>query len=256
MRYGLISFGIMLGVHLAAPPFVVCADLETIQERGYLIVAVKDNWRPLGFIDEQGTLTGFEIDIASRLAEVLVGDATSVVFYPVANRDRIPAVLAGDVDIAIAGIANTPMRQRVIHFSEPYYLDGTALITNNPQIRDISDLSTAAIALIEGSDAVSHINYRLPFATLVGVSSYQAALETIESNTVSAVAGDVTVLTGWIQENPEYSLLPSILTAEPLAVVTPKGLQYDSLRRSIDAAINEWHAEGWLEERATYWGLP
>ncbi|MGF1523817.1 MAG: transporter substrate-binding domain-containing protein [Leptolyngbyaceae cyanobacterium] len=256
MRYGLIGFGTFLGVHLIAPPFVVSADLETIQERGYLIVAVKDNWRPLGFIDEQGTLTGFEIDIATRLAEVLLGDAAAVVFYPVSNPDRIPAVLQGDVDIAIAGIATTPMRQRIINFSEPYYLDGTALITNDPQIHNLSDLATAAIALIEESEAISHVNYRLPFATLVGVSSYQAAWEAIEANTVSAVAGDVTVLTGWVQEYPEYKLLPSILTAEPLAVVTPKGLQYDSLHRSIDDAINEWHLEGWLEERATYWGLP
>ncbi|MEO1295261.1 MAG: transporter substrate-binding domain-containing protein [Cyanobacteria bacterium J06636_16] len=256
MRYGLISFGTLLGVHLIAPSFVVSADLETIQERGYLIVAVKDNWRPLGFIDEHGTLAGFEIDIASRLAEVLLGDATAIVFHPVSNRDRIPAVLDGDVDIAIAGITNTAMRQRIIDFSEPYYLDGTALITNNPEIQNLSGLSTAAIALIEGSDAVSHVNYRLPFATLIGVSSYQAALETIESNAVSAVAGDVTVLTGWVQEHPEYRLLPHILTAEPLSIVTPKGLQYDSLRRSINAAINEWHEEGWLEERATYWGLP
>ncbi|MEM9002409.1 MAG: transporter substrate-binding domain-containing protein [Cyanobacteria bacterium P01_F01_bin.86] len=256
MRYGLVSFGITMGVHLAVPSFVVSADLETIQERGYLVVAVKDNWRPLGFIDEQGTLAGFEIDIASRLAETLLGDATAVVFHPVTNRDRITAVLEGEVDIAIAGIATTPMRQRIVDFSEPYYLDGTALVTNNPQIQNLADLSTAAIALIEGSDAVANIHYTLPTATLVGVSSYQAALETIELGNVSAVAGDVTVLTGWSQEHPQYRLLPDLLTVEPLAIVTPRGNQYSSLRQIINTSIREWHEEGWLEDRATYWGLP
>ena len=256
MRYTLVGFGIALGVHLAVPPFVVSADLDTIRERGYLIVAVKDNWRPLGFVDEQGSLIGFEIDIASQLAEALFGDPTSVVFYPVSNRDRIPAVLDGEVDIAIAGIAATPMRQRIVNFSEPYYLDGTALITNNSSIQNLADLETAAIAVIEGSEAVSTTNYVLPEATLVGVSSYQTALEAIESGRVSAVAGDVTVMTGWIQEYPEYRLLPDLLTVEPLAVVTPKGNQYTTLRQFLDSTIVEWHEDGWLEERATYWGLP
>ena len=256
MRYTLVSFGMLLGVHLGAPSFVVSADLETIRERGYLIVAVKDNWRPLGFVDEQGSLVGFEIDIASRLAETLFDDATSVVFYPVSNRDRIPAVLDGEADIAIAGIAATPMRQRIVNFSDPYYLDGTALVTNNLSIQNLSDLETAAIALIEGSEAISTVNYILPEANLVGVTSYQAALEAIESGTVSAVAGDVTVLTGWIQEYPEYRLLPDLLTVEPLAIVTPKGNQYSTLRQFLDTTLNEWHEDGWLEERATYWGLP
>ena len=256
MRYKLLGFGIGLGVHLAVPPFVISADLETIQERGYLIVAVKDNWRPLGFTDEQGDLVGFEIDIATRLAETLFGDDTSVVFYPVSNRDRIPAVLAGEVDVAIAGMAITPMRERIVDFSYPYYLDGTALITNNPQIQSLQDLETAAIGLLEGSDAVPSIHYTLPSASLVGVSSYQAAMETIESGSISAVAGDVTVLTGWAQEYPAYRLLPEVITAEPLGVVMPKGHEYITLRRFINASINQWHEEGWLEEQATYWGLP
>lgn len=256
MRYQLLSFGIALGMPLIASPFVFSADLETIQERGYLVVAVKDNWRPLGFTDEEGNLVGLEIDIASRLAETLFGDATSVVFQPVSNRDRISAVLDGEVDMAIAGLAITPTRERIVDFSLPYYLDGTALLTKDPEVQNLGDLATAAIALIEGSDAVPSLNFTLPAATLVGVPSYQAALESIELNQVSAVAGDVTVLTGWIQEYPEYQLLPDLLTAEPLAVVIPKGNQYSSLRQFVNTSLEQWHEDGWLEDRATAWGLP
>ncbi|NER82807.1 MAG: transporter substrate-binding domain-containing protein [Leptolyngbya sp. SIO1D8] len=256
MHYQLLSFGIVLGVHLAAPSFVFSADLETIQERGYLIVAVKDNWRPLGFADEQGNLVGFEIDIASRLAETLLGDATSVVFHPVANRDRIPAVLNGEVDFAIAGVSITPMRERIVNFSAPYYLDGTSFLTNDPHIQSLQDLRTDEIALIEGSDAVTSVHYTLPSATLVGVPSYEAALAALATGSVSAFAGDVTVLTGWIQEEPDYRLLPDLITAEPLAIVMPKGSEYRTLHQFINTTINQWHEDSWLEEQATYWGLP
>lgn len=256
MRHALAGCGIAVGMQLFASPFVVAAELETIQDRGYLIVAVKDNWQPLGFIDDQGDLVGFEIAIATRLAEALLGDPTAVLFAPVANRDRLSAVLTDEVDIAIAGLSITPMRERIVDFSQPYYLDGTALITRNPQIQTLNDLRTAHIALIEGSDAVPSIHYTLPFADLIGVPSYQAAQEAIEAGRVDAIAGDVTVLTGWVQVYSEYRLLPDLLTAEPLAVVMPKGNQYRSLRQLIDASISEWHASGWLEEQATQWGLP
>ena len=256
MRFPLFSFGIVLGVHLAASPVVFSADLETIRERGYLIVAVKDNWRPLGFIDEDGDLVGFEIEIASRLAEALFDDPTAVELRPVANRERIPAVLNDEVDIAIAGITVTPTRERIVSFSLPYYLNGTAFVTRDPAIQNLTALEQGAIALIEGSEAVAYVDYTLPSATLVGVPSYQAAYDALESREVNAFAGDLIVLAGWVQEYSEYRLLPQVLTADPLAVTMPKGNQYNSLRRFVNAAIHEWHEDGWLEEQATFWGLP
>jgi polar amino acid transport system substrate-binding protein len=256
MRFPFSSFGLLLGVHLAASPVVFSADLETIQQRGYLIVAVKDNTRPLGFTDEDGNLTGFEIAIATRLAEALFDDPRAVELRPVTNRDRLPAVLNDDVDIAIAGITVTPMRERVVNFSLPYYLNGTALITRDPAIQSLDALEQGAIALIEGSDAISPVNYTLPRATLIGVPSYQAAYDWLEMGDVDAFAGDLVVLAGWIQEYPDYWLLPTVLTAEPLAITLPKGNQYNSLRRFINDEIRQWHDEGWLESEATFWGLP
>ena len=74
------------------------AELSEIQARGYLIVGIKTNRLPLGFIDETGEISGFEIDIARRLAEALLGDATAVEFVPLRNVDRLNAVLEGRVD--------------------------------------------------------------------------------------------------------------------------------------------------------------
>lgn len=256
MRLPLSIFGILLGVQGIASPVVFSADLETIQERGYLIVAVKDNWRPLGFTDDAGELVGLEIDIATRLAAELFEDETAVQFVPVSNLDRLSAVLNEEVDLVIAGVAITPMRQRVVNFSTPYYLDGTAFITRDANIQDLQDLQQGTIALIEGSEAVTHVNYRLPSATLVGIDSYQEGYAVMEAGQVEAIAADLTVLTGWVQEYPNYRLLPNVLTVEPLAITFPKGTQYVELQRFLNEAIEQWHTDGWLEERATYWGLP
>ena len=99
------------------------------------------------------------------------------------------------------------------------------------------------------------ISYRQ--TRLVGVASYQEADRFSNPVAQPAFAADVTVLTGWVQEYPQYRIVPTLLSAEPLSVVMPKGVQYDDLRRRVNEAIDRWKTDGWLQQqRAVYWGLP
>lgn len=256
MLRALIGFGLLLGVQCAAPSIAVSAELDEIQARGYLVVAVKDNWRPLGFRDDQGNLVGLEIDIARQLALEIFGDPNAVRLEPVSNLERLSTVLAGEVDIAIAGLSITPARTRIVSFSDPYYLDGTTVITRQPNLRSLNDLNFMRLAVLSQSDAIATTRYLIPTATLVSVDSYQAAWELLEQGDASAFIGDATVLAGWVQDHPNYHVIPSLMSAEPLAIALPKGVQYDDLRELINTSITQWHETGWLEERATYWGLP
>ncbi|MEM9905518.1 MAG: transporter substrate-binding domain-containing protein [Cyanobacteria bacterium P01_D01_bin.44] len=256
MLRSLFGFGLLLGVQLAVPSIALSAGLSEIQERGYLIVAIKDNWQPLGFRDETGELVGFEIDIARRLAEALLGDPNAVEFQPVSNLDRVNQVVDGGVDVAIANITVTPQRQRIASFSLPYYHDGVGFLTQSPQIQALEDLRTGQVALLDNSSTVAHVRYILPGATLTPVATYQDALTLLTSQQVDAFAGDVTLLAGWVQQDDSYHLLPDIISIEPLAIVMPKGTQYRPLRREINQLVESWHDEGWLQERANHWGLP
>ena len=112
------------------------------------------------------------------------------------------------------------------------------------------------IDVINGYSIIDSVSYLLKQAKLVGVDSYQAGQLLLEANGAIAFAGDASVLTGWKQQNEQYRLLPSLIGAEPLAVVMPKGLQYDEVRRQINYAIARYVSDGWLEARVNYWGLP
>ncbi|MHC0064898.1 transporter substrate-binding domain-containing protein [Nostoc sp. UIC 10890] len=232
------------------------AEMSEIQQRGYLNIAVKDNLRPLGFKDAKGNLQGLEIDLAKRLAGDLVGKAEAIRFKPVANRDRLSVVLDKKVDFAIARITATESRSRIVSFSVPYYLDGTVLVTKDTSVQKLSDLAKQKIAVLNNSSTIAQVRYYVPNSELVGVNSYQEARDEIENNVVAAFAADASVLSGWVQEYPQYRLLPTKLSTEPLSVVTPKGLQYDEFRRSINQAIARYLEEGWLQQRSQYWGLP
>ncbi len=232
------------------------AELKEIQKRGYMSVAVKDDVRPLGFLDVRGKLQGLEIDLAQRLAQDLVGNSANVRLQPVANRDRLPVVLEGKADLTIASVTATASRSRLVSFSIPYYFDGTALVTKDGSVQQLRDVAKGKIAVLKGSSTIAAVKYLLPSAKLVGVDSYEQARLFLHLGVANAFAASASVLSGWVQEYPQYRLLPTLIGAEPLCVVMPKGLQYDELRQRVNAAIARYSAQGWLHQRAAYWGLP
>ncbi|NJL46244.1 MAG: hypothetical protein HC929_00445 [Leptolyngbyaceae cyanobacterium SM2_5_2] len=62
MRWVLVGLSLVVGAQCAVSPVFAAADLETIQARGHLIVAVREGWRPLSFRTDQGELVGLEVE--------------------------------------------------------------------------------------------------------------------------------------------------------------------------------------------------
>jgi len=235
------------------------AELSEILARETLMVAVKDNLRPLGFRTSDGNLQGLEIDLAHYLAENLLGDSNAVQLRPVTNVDRLSVVFNHEVDVTIASVTANRVRSRIVNFSLPYYLDGTGLVSKTiaPGTSNMAaSVAGQKIAVLNGSSTIATIRYHLPAAQLVGVDSYQEAYSLLEVGGAIAFAADASVLTGWVQEYPEYSLLPVQLGTQPLSVVMPKGQQYADLRQQVNQAIAIARSSGWLLERTQSWGLP
>lgn len=249
-------FFITLCLYLVSSPLVKSAEWEEIQARGKIIVGVKDNLPPLGFTDQNGNLQGFEIDLAHKLAEELLGDKQAIKFVPLLNQDRLNAVIEDDVDIAIASITFNSSRQRLVDFSDIYYFSGTGIIVKKNQfLSNIRDIS-GKIGILNNSRAIAEIQYQFPQLSLQGVYSYQEALELMEKGEIQGFAGDVMVLTGITQQTSNYQLLPQIIGAYPIAIALPKGRQYQSLRNQVNQVMRKLKQEDWFKEKAKFWGLP
>jgi polar amino acid transport system substrate-binding protein len=259
IKQKLLRLSLVMGLVAASgtvPSAALAASLEKIKERGKLVVAVKDDLRPLAFRDAEGNLQGLEIEIARRLAKELLGNADAVVWEPVTNRERLEAVSEGEADIAIARVTVTPSRSRLVNFSRRYYLDGTGLVTKDPSVQQLGDVSGNKIAVLKRSSTIAVMRYSIPNVELVGVDSYQEGLAVLEAGEASAFAADRSILTGWVQEYPQYRQLPVRLSGETLSVAMPKGLQYTELREQVNEAIARWRKSGWLRQTAIEWGLP
>jgi polar amino acid transport system substrate-binding protein len=248
-----ISFSLAL---LTSSLGAIAAPLSEILQRGHLVVAVKDNFYPLGYRDRNGTLQGFEIAIAKRLAKELLGSEQAITLQPVQNTERINAVTSGAVDLAIADLTLTENRMRLVSFSEPYYRNGTGILTQTPQWNTLQTLYRQPVAVLQPSITLPYLKSALPKARLMGVSSYGAGQQLLDTAQVKALVGDRLVLFNLAHQNPQYLFFSTNLTVQPLAIALPKGLPYEPLRARINDSLRQWQREGWLDKQRQTWAMP
>ena len=113
--------------------------LETIQDRGKIIVAMEGTWAPWTYHDESGKLVGFDTEVATLIAGKLGVD----VEFVEGEWDGLLAGLdAGRYDIMVNGVDVTEDRQKKYDFSTPYAYNRTAVIvkSDNTSITKMEDL--------------------------------------------------------------------------------------------------------------------
>ena len=86
---------------------------DALSERGTLIVGVKCDYPPFGYIEADGSNAGYEISLARGLAEYAFGDPEAVEFECVSAANRVSMLTNGRVDMLIATLGQTPEREAV-----------------------------------------------------------------------------------------------------------------------------------------------
>jgi polar amino acid transport system substrate-binding protein len=114
-------------------------------------VATDASYAPAAFFDRDGrTIIGFEPDLAAALGRVL---GVELAFVRMDFRDALPALEAGEVDIIMAAMTDTPDRQEQVDFID-YFSAGTSILVQrgNPHgILDLDDLCGQTVAAEEGT---------------------------------------------------------------------------------------------------------
>jgi ABC-type amino acid transport substrate-binding protein len=125
MKTPVLIAGLVAGVAMAAPAF---ADkLDDVISAGTLRCAVVLDFPPMGMRDADNNPIGFDVDYCNDLAKAL-GVTAEVVetTFP----ERIPALMSGSVDVAVASTSDTLERAKTVGFSIPYYAFENAVVIN------------------------------------------------------------------------------------------------------------------------------
>ncbi len=229
------------------------SQLSEIKKRGELIVGVKFDSKPFGFV-ENGKLQGYDVDIAHLMAKRILGNERLVRFVEVSPSNRISKLNSGEVDMVVATMTITPQRLEVVDFSLPYYYTGQAImIRKGTSIKKVGDLNGRRVIIVLGTTSEKNLRYFAPEARLQGYKSYQEAFAGFQNNKAEAMTSDDSILAGFVLDHPEFMMLPQRYSQDGYGIAFRKGEESQSLRNEVNLAIGELRQKGRLNQLKMQW---
>ena len=199
-------------------PALAESVVEKVATTEVLTAAISFNAVPYSYIDADGDLVGYSIDILNlietQMEEELGRDITLQV-VEAGPSERISLLTSGEIDIA-CDARFTWERDRYVDFSLSYALSGIRLLTPpESTLAAPESLVGQRVAVYPNSLGQEVIELVQPEATLVPVTSVVEAFGALDANEVDAIAGDSVVLAGLVAQRGGETVY-RIAPAEPL----------------------------------------
>lgn len=164
-----------------------------------LIRFLTDNdYPPFNYLDEEGALTGFNVDLAHALCDELVVECD------VRSADwstLVPALENGDTDAVVASIRTTPTSLIKLDFTDPYYytparfvgLKGSPAVSTDP-----AALAGKKVAVVKGSPHAAYLSDFFDAAEVIPFETIEKAQAALTSGQVDLLFGDGIALMFWL----------------------------------------------------------
>lgn len=183
------------------------SKLDSVLQRGKLIVGTGSTNAPWHFQGADGKLQGFDIDIARMVAKGLFNDPEKVEFVVQSSDARIPNLLTDKVDMSCQFITVTASRAQQVAFTLPYYREGVGLLLPaNSKYKEIEDLKTAGdgvtVAVLQNVYAEELVHQALPKAKVDQYDSVDLMYQAVNSGRADAAATDQSSVKYLMVQNP------------------------------------------------------
>ena len=218
-----------------------------------IVIGTEGAYPPFNNLQADGTLTGFDIDIAKALCEQMKAECT---FVTQDWEGIIPALQAKKFDAIIASMSITAERKEKVDFTNKYYNTPPAIAV--PKDSAITEATEAALEgkILGAQASTTHSNYAEAHMKKAELKLYPTAEEyklDIVNGRVDAVIDDVVVLSEWLK-TPDgacckiLGTLPvdPVINGEGAGIAIRKG--EDDLREKFNAAIEAIRDNGKYKE--------
>lgn len=235
------------------PAYAAAGDtLTQVKSRGELRCGVSEGIAGFSSRDDNGLMTGLDVDFCRAVAAAVLGDARKVNFVQLRAAERFPALKGGTVDLLARNTTWTLGREATlkVQFAAILFYDGQGVIVKKnaaPARRavptrgkapvkhaagqTIASLDKAKICIVKGT---THLQHLTSFFTARGMSfepvifdSSNEAADAFFAGRCAAFSSDSAQLAAARARAPggasAYLILPERISKEPLAPVVRAG---------------------------------
>ncbi|GAA4009725.1 ABC transporter substrate-binding protein [Deinococcus rubellus] len=234
---------------------------DDVCSKGVFNAGVKYDSPPFGFVDENGDVTGFDVDLVKEIGKNLTEvckKPIKVVLKQVTSKNRIEFVQNGTVDIAAATATATYGRMDTVDFSNTYFLDGQRLLVPaGSPIKSTRDLAGKRVGTAQGSTSEVNLKAAAPKANVISLQQYTDAFTALQQGRVDAVSTDSTILLGLKASAPDpskYAIVGPFFSSEPYGMILK---QNDSKWRNfVNESLSRVSADGTYKKIFSKWFGP
>lgn len=203
------------------------ADLGTV------VVGTNAEYPPFEFVDDNGNITGFDIELLDAIAQEagfeyeLVNTRWDGIFV---------ALSSGEFDAVISAATITPERAQQVNFSDPYFNAGQRITVQagNGDIAGPDDLAGLKVGVQTGTTGDIWLSENTE-AEVVRYDENTLAFQALANGDVDAAVADGPTAVDIVKANPEMDLtvLDGVYTDEEY------GIAINMDKSDLLAAINE-----------------
>lgn len=234
------------------PLSIQARDLDEIS-KDVLQVVNSGAYPPFSFVDIQGNLVGFDVDIAKALAEKMNVEV-NVQSSP--WNGIIAALAGGRFDACICSMSDTEERRKAVTFTDSYYSAGLAVWVreDNNDVNSIADFAGKRVGSTLGETgnqwAVEKANGNWTNQTFQGLPDMMNALTTGRINVM--IADDVPVMVAIQESNAKVKMVDvGELPRFPAAISIQKNKP--QLLAALNVALAEIKADGTYQAIVDKW---
>ena len=227
-------------------------SLQKIIEKGELVLGLDTEFPPMGFIDSNGEIAGFDIDVAREVCRRL-----GVTLTPVGIdwNEKEDDLNSGKIDCIWNGFSVTPKRAEDMNLSDPYMKNELILVVLGASTaKSQEDLKGGKIGVQDGSTAQDAIK-KLDIYSDITVMPYENVMEVLQkldSGEIDAALVDSVPAFYYIfSKDKPYYILSDSLAEEEYAIGFRKGDR--ALRDKVQQILGEMKTDGTLGEISKKW---
>jgi len=211
-----------------------------------IVVGTKFDQPGLGLKKPDGTMTGFDVDVARYVAKELGYGEDQIEWKESPSAQRETLIENGQVKYIVATYSITDKRKEKVDFAGPYLLTGQSLLVAaaNTDITGPESLQdNKKLCSVTGSTPAQRIKDKYPGVQLQQYDTYSACVEALKNGAIDAVTTDEVILAGYAAQSPgAFKIVGKPFSEERLGI----GVKKDDgeLRAKINDALEKMEKDG------------
>jgi ABC-type amino acid transport substrate-binding protein len=212
-------------------------------DEGTLSVGTDTPYKPFE-IGQPPDISGYDIEVMNAIADELkLEPEYTATGFPTIFRDTAN----GQFDTAAAASDITAAREKVVDFTDPYYLSSTALLVAvDSDIASVDDLSGNIVGVQDGTTQQDYAEDETDASDIRGFPEAPNAISALVTGQVDAVFLDQATAVVAVAENDGLEIAEEIPTDVFFGfAVAPEN---DALREAMNEALATLKEDGTIEE--------